>query len=74
MVRRPDLSELLQLSAAERLQLAQDLWDSVADDAAAWSLSDEQRRVLEQRLGAYQQTPDAGTDWQTVKQRIERRA
>lgn len=33
------LSELLKLSEAERIQLAQDLWDSIPDDSQALPLS-----------------------------------
>ena len=47
------LSEALQLSAAERILLAQDLWDSVAGEADAWQLSDAQRAELDRRLDAY---------------------
>ena len=72
MVRNPTLSQLLELSAAERVELAQDLWDSVLPEADAWAPTDAQRAVLEQRLAAYEQATEAGADWASVKQRIER--
>jgi len=42
--------ELFKLSAAERLELVEELWDSIADDDAALALTNEQREDLERRL------------------------
>ena len=47
------LSEALKLSAAERILLAQDLWDSVVGEPDAWQLSEAQRAELDRRLDAY---------------------
>jgi putative addiction module component (TIGR02574 family) len=47
----PDLyDELIKLDAAARLQLAQDLLDSVASDAFSPPVTDEQRVELRARL------------------------
>jgi putative addiction module component (TIGR02574 family) len=37
------------LSAAERIHLAQDLWDSIHDDARIMPLTGEQRAEIERR-------------------------
>jgi putative addiction module component (TIGR02574 family) len=44
--------ELLELSVAERLELVQELWDSMAADRERepYPLTDEQRHDLERRL------------------------
>lgn len=47
------LSELLKLSEAERIQLAQDLWDSIPADSDAIALSPEQLQEMEERLAEH---------------------
>lgn len=50
--------ELVKLDAATRLQLAQDLLDSVASEALATPLAPEQRAELQVRLAHYRAHPD----------------
>lgn len=65
------LSELRKLSVAERIQLAQDLWDSIAEDGAeALPLTDEQRDELDRRLADAEQNPGIGRPWAEVKARL----
>ncbi|MBK8767254.1 MAG: hypothetical protein IPM01_22635 [Burkholderiaceae bacterium] len=45
-----ELSELLKLAAAERLEIAEVLLESVAADVAAASLTDEERAYVVGRL------------------------
>ena len=53
-----DLSELFKLSAAERVQLAQDLWDSVAaEPAQAPFLSQSQMDEIDRRLADHALNP-----------------
>ncbi len=47
------LSELLKLSDAERIRLAQDLWDSIPADSDAIPLSPEQLQEMEERLAEH---------------------
>jgi putative addiction module component (TIGR02574 family) len=62
-----DLAELRKLSVAERIQLAEDLWDSVALDAAqAPGLTEAQRLELRRRSLAVEADPDAGIPWDEV--------
>ena len=42
--------ELFKLSAAERLELVEELWDSIADEDKALELTDEQREESHSRL------------------------
>lgn len=61
------------LSPAERIQLAQDLWDSV--DAAAGidvlPLTDAQRAELEDRLADPDANPEDGSSWEDVRARVQ---
>lgn len=44
---------LLALPLEERIQLVEDLWDSIAADQGAVPISDAQRAELDRRLDAY---------------------
>jgi putative addiction module component (TIGR02574 family) len=61
---------------AERIQLVEDLWDSVAAEAAAQPdrlpLSEVQRQEILRRSAAYRQNPGAAAPLEEVLERIER--
>ena len=46
--------DLRTLSIDERMQLVEDIWDSIAVDQAALPLTDEQRVELDRRLDVYE--------------------
>ena len=46
--------DLRTLSIDERMQLVEDIWDSIAADQAILPLTDEQRIELDRRLDAYE--------------------
>jgi putative addiction module component (TIGR02574 family) len=62
--------EISQLSINERIQLAEDLWDSIIERQDRILLSDVQKQELERRLEDYQQDTTAGSSWEDVKQRL----
>ncbi|HYD51091.1 MAG TPA: addiction module protein [Gemmatimonadaceae bacterium] len=62
-----------QLTPEERIQLAEDLWDSLGDLPASAPLSEPQARELDRRLEAYRRDGDPGRPWQPVLDRIEER-
>ena len=53
--------EIVKLDAATRLQLAQDLIDSVASEAFSSPVTDEQRAELRSRLAHHQAHPEEQT-------------
>jgi putative addiction module component (TIGR02574 family) len=59
-----------QLNDAERIILAQELWDSVAAKNKEFPLSTAQKKLLDERLQHYQLNPNEGDTWEVVKQRI----
>lgn len=59
-----------ELSVAERILLAEELWDSVASNENAFPLTDDQKDVLERRLKQYSIDENAGDSWAVVKNRI----
>jgi len=52
------VAELEKLDAEERLRLAYDLLESVASEKGAPPITEEQRRLLRQRLADYRANPD----------------
>jgi putative addiction module component (TIGR02574 family) len=65
--------KLSELTVAERIQLAEDLWDSVAADTGGLPLTDAQKTELELRLADFERDPGAGEAWEVVRERIQRR-
>jgi len=63
-------SEILKLSVAERIQLVDDIWDSIAAEASAVELSDEIRDELDRRLDDLKANPGIGHSWPEVKARL----
>jgi putative addiction module component (TIGR02574 family) len=62
--------EISQLSISERIQLAEDLWDSILDRQDEVQLDPAQQQELDRRLDRHRQDPTAGSTWETVKQRL----
>jgi putative addiction module component (TIGR02574 family) len=62
--------EISQLSISERIQLAEDLWDSILDRQAEVQLNPAQQQELDRRFDRHRQDPTAGSTWETVKQRL----
>ena len=61
-----------RLTIAERLQLVEDLWDSIAADADAEALplTEAERDLLDERLADHDANPAAGSLWADVRTRI----
>jgi len=69
-----------KLSTAERIELVQKLWDSIAAEEAAVPVTTSQRSELDRRVEALntaeragQPADQLGVDWPTVKRRIVER-
>ena len=63
--------DISELSISERIQLAEDLWDSISTDSNAdIPLSKSQQQELDRRLESHRQNPQQGSSWQEVKQRL----
>ena len=67
------LTEILQLSIAERIQLVEDIWDSIATVPEAIALTEEQQAELNRRLEAYQANPNEGISWNDLKEKLRQR-
>ena len=67
------LSDIMQLSVSERIQLVQDIWDSISAASEDLALTDAQREELDRRLDDLEANPSAGVPWQDVKARLTNR-
>jgi putative addiction module component (TIGR02574 family) len=65
--------DILQLSIAERIQLVEDIWDSIATAPEALPMSQAQRDELDRRLQAYALRPAEGKTWQQVLEALKQR-
>jgi len=72
MTRKELRQELLKLPVAERIELVQALWDSIAEECEQepYALTEEQRRDLEQRVAEAAAEPSGGAPWPEVRDRI----
>jgi putative addiction module component (TIGR02574 family) len=64
------IEELLKLSVAERIQLVEDLWDSIAADPEALPLTEAQKAELDRRLAEHEADPDSAVPWEEVRERL----
>jgi putative addiction module component (TIGR02574 family) len=63
------LKELLELTPAERIELAEDLWDSIEPEEMP-PPTGEQKQEIERRYTEHVQNPDRGSRWEDVKARL----
>jgi putative addiction module component (TIGR02574 family) len=62
--------EIRQLPIPIRVQLADQIWDSVIEDEASFELTNAQKAELDRRLAAQEANPDLGSTWEEVKKRL----
>jgi putative addiction module component (TIGR02574 family) len=64
------VSEILQLSVAERVQIVEDIWDSIGKNPEELALSETEKIELDKRLEGYRQNPNEGIEWETLKKNL----
>jgi putative addiction module component (TIGR02574 family) len=67
-------SNILNLSISERIQLVEDIWDSITEAPDSIPLTQEEKFELDRRLDAYHQNSNDGSPWDIVRERISNRA
>ena len=65
--------EILSLSVSDRLQLLEEIWDSLIETPEAIPVSDAQRKELARRRRAHARNPSATKSWAQVRARLQRR-
>ena len=74
LIMSTQIPDILQLTIAERIQLAEDIWDSIAASPESVLVTDEQRQELDRRLQAYAQNPSEGVPWDELKDTVRKPA
>ena len=69
------LDELMQLSASERLDIAERLWDSIHPPGSIrpgepFVLTDEQKAELDRRIEEHKRNPERAEPWEVVRARL----
>jgi putative addiction module component (TIGR02574 family) len=62
--------EIRQLPIPIRVQLADQIWQSVVEDEASFQLTDKQKAELDRRLQHVEENPNEGSTWTEVERRI----
>jgi putative addiction module component (TIGR02574 family) len=68
----PSISSVFDLTAAEKLQLVEDLWDELAAAPEAVPVYDWQKDELARRKARLADDPASTLPWEEVKQRVRR--
>lgn len=64
-------ADILELSVSERIQLVEDIWDSIIEIPEAIPLTQTQKEELNRRLEAYSKNPDNVSPWDEIKKKIQ---
>jgi putative addiction module component (TIGR02574 family) len=66
-------NEIRQLSVPERLQLLEDIWDSILEEEETLQESDLFRAELDRRIALHKQDPSQSRSWREFRQSPEGR-
>ncbi len=63
-------SEIAEMPIQQRIQLVEDIWDSIAELPEAVEIPEWHQRELDRRMEAHHANPKEGSPWKDVKKRI----
>ena len=64
------VTDTLKLSIPERIQLVEDIWDTIASETDSVELTENEKKIIDERLEAYHKNPDDGSPWDEVYKRV----
>lgn len=64
------LDEIRKLSLAERIQLVEDVWDSIAAEGEEFPVPESHRAELARRREEHRQSPDDIVPWEEVRRQL----
>ena len=65
------ITEYMKLSVAERIQLVEDIWDSIAAEAPdIVALSPDKKTELHRRVAAHRVDPSTAVPWDEVRSKL----
>lgn len=60
-------SEIRNLPLNERIDLVEQIWESVADEESHYELTDAQKQELDRRIADHANNPESGRSWEEIK-------
>jgi putative addiction module component (TIGR02574 family) len=70
-MRLADLPDVRALSAREKLQLLDELWQDVAHDLDSLEVSEKEKELLDQRWAGFLRDPAAALSLEQFKERVK---
>ena len=70
----PEFAALFKLPIEQRIQLAEELWESIADETPALPVPQWQLEELRQRAARYEAGETRTLSWEAVKSKMNREA
>lgn len=64
------VADILELSVAEKIQIVEDIWDSISQNPEQLPVSEAEKLELDKRLESYKQNPNEGIEWETLKKNL----
>ena len=63
-------SSIVEMPLDHRIQLVEDIWDSIAEIPQSVKIPDWHKNELEKRLEEYHANPEGVSPWAEIKERI----
>ena len=63
-------SKIIEIPIDQRIQLVEDIWDSIAEVPQSVKVPDWHKKELEKRLENYHANPEEESPWAEVKERF----
>ncbi|MDP8240113.1 MAG: addiction module protein [Candidatus Hatepunaea meridiana] len=73
MIQQSTYTAIKQLSIAERILLAEKIWDSIAAEQELMEVTKAQKDELDHRIDFYHASPDEGASWDEIKGRVKKK-
>ena len=67
---RLSLEDIQQLSVSERVQLAEQIWDTIVAAPEALPIPEAQIRELDRRLKLHNENPEVAEPWSIIRSRL----
>lgn len=64
------VSEIRKINVIERLNIVTDIWDEIKESQELEAISEDDKRILLNRLADYRANPNTATNWVNLKQEI----
>ncbi len=67
-----NIQEILKLPLAERIEVVETIWDSIAASPEALAVTKAQQRELDRRLAEHRANPHLGRTWEEIRDSLDK--